>query len=306
MGLAMISFSDVFDRLKPDIVVLLGDRYEIFAAASAAMVTSVPIAHLYGGETGSGTIDNMLRHAITKFSLLHFTSTEFYRKRVIQLGENPNNVHNVGSLGVENIKNLKLMTKDDLEKDINFRIDNNTILFTFHPLSLEPHLAQNQFREILTALSKIENLKVIFTKCNSDTGGRIINEMIDKYVADNRNNTISFYSLGTLRYLSTIKYVKAVVGNSSSGIIEVPSLGTYTLNIGKRQDGRIQSESIYNCEPNEKDVYEKLSMIIELPRLSKMNNPYEKNETSTNIISILKENLLANKFEEKKFYDIDF
>lgn len=306
MGLAMISFSDVFDRLKPDMVVLLGDRYEIFAAASAAMVTSVPIAHLYGGETGSGTIDNMLRHAITKFSLLHFTSTEFYRKRVIQLGENPNNVHNVGSLGVENIKNLKLMTKDDLEKDINFRIDNNTILFTFHPLSLEPHLAQNQFREILTALSKIENLKVIFTKCNSDTGGRIINEMIDKYVAENRNNTISFYSLGTLRYLSTIKYVKAVVGNSSSGIIEVPSLGTYTLNIGKRQDGRIQSESIYNCEPNEKDVYEKLSMIIELPRLSKMNNPYEKNETSTNIISILKENLLANKFEEKKFYDIDF
>lgn len=306
MGLAMIGFSDVFERLKPDMVVLLGDRYEIFAVASAAMVAGVPIAHLYGGETGSGTIDNMLRHAITKFSRIHFTSTDFYRKRVIQLGENPGCVYNVGSLGVENIYNLKLMSKEELEKDINFIIDNKTILFTFHPLSLEPNLAQSQFREILSAFSRIENLKVIFTKCNSDTGGRIINEMIDEYVGDNRNTTISFYSLGTVRYLSAVKCVKAVVGNSSSGIVEVPSLGTYTLNIGKRQDGRIQSETIFNCEPIEKEVYEKLSMIIDIPNLSKTNNPYEKKDTSANIIKIIKEQLLINKFEEKKFYDIDF
>lgn len=306
IGLAMISFADAFERIKPEMVVLLGDRYEIFAAASTAMIAGIPIAHLYGGETGAGTIDNMLRHAITKFSFLHFTSTEFYRKRVIQLGENPKNVYNVGSLGVENIKSLKLLSKEDLEKDINFRIDNNTILVTFHPLSLEPHLAQIQFREILAALGRIKNLKVIFTKCNSDTGGRIINEMIDDFVNDNRNTTISFHSLGTLRYLSAIKYVKVVAGNSSSGIIEVPSLETYTLNIGKRQEGRIQGDTIYNCEPIENDVFEKLSIIIDMPKLSNVNNPYEKNNTSANIISKIKETIFSYKFEEKKFYDIDF
>jgi GDP/UDP-N,N'-diacetylbacillosamine 2-epimerase (hydrolysing) len=306
IGLAIVGFADAFERLKPDMVVLLGDRYEIFAAASAAMVARIPIAHLYGGETGAGTIDNMLRHAITKFSLLHFTSSESYRKRVIQLGENPNNVYNVGSLGVENIKNQRLLSKEDLERDLNFHIDDHTILVTYHPLSLEPHLAQRQFHEILTALSRIENLKVIFTKCNSDTGGRIINEMIDNYVDDNHNTTIAFSSLGTLRYLSTAKYVKAVVGNSSSGIIEVPSLNTYTLNIGKRQDGRIQSDSIYNCEPIVEDVLEKLTLIINLPILLEAKNPYEKSNSSSNIISIIKERMLSNKFEEKQFYDIDF
>lgn len=306
MGLAMIGFADVFERLKPDMVVILGDRYEIFAAASVAMISRIPIAHIHGGETGAGTIDNMIRHAITKMSLLHFTSTEEYRKRVIQLGEQPNNVYNVGSLGVENIKELGLLSKEDLEKDLNFNIDDKTILFTFHPLSLEPDLVQQQFSEVLSAFNRVEEIKIIFTKCNSDTGGRIINEMIDKYVADNPGKAISFFSLGIIKYLSAVKYVKAVVGNSSSGIIEVPSLGTYTLNIGKRQEGRIQSDSIFNCDPVAEDVLEKLSLIIEKPKLSKVNNPYEKENTSMNIMKVIKERIFMDDFLEKKFYDVNF
>ena len=305
LGLGIIGFADVYEILKPDMIVLLGDRFEIFAATSAGMVAGVPISHIHGGETGAGTIDNMLRHAITKFSSFHFTSTEPYRKRVIQLGENPDTVFNVGSLGVENIKNLKLLSKVELEKELNFIIDNKTVLVTFHPLSLEPHLAKDEFNEILKAFDKIEGLRVIFTKSNSDTGGRIINKMIDDYVVENPNTTISFSSLGTLRYLSAAKYVKTVVGNSSSGIIEVPSLNTYTLNVGKRQEGRIQGDSIYNCNPVAEDVYRCLSLIIDAPKLSKVNNPYEKSNTSLNITSIIKEKIILNKYE-KKFYDIEF
>lgn len=306
MGLAMISFAEAFDRLKPDMIVVLGDRYEMLSIASVAVVAGIPIIHLHGGETGAGTIDNMIRHAITKISLLHFTSTESYRKRVIQLGEHPSNVYNVGALGIENIKELNLLSKDDLENDLNFNIDSKTILCTFHPLSLEHNLAQEQFNEILRGFDKIEGLKIIFTKCNSDTGGRIINKMIDNYIFDNLEKSISFSSLGTMRYLSTAKYVKAVVGNSSSGIIEIPSLGTYTLNIGKRQDGRIQSDSIINCKPIEEDVFEKLAYVMERPKLIKVNNPYEKENTSLNIINIIKERMFVNDFSEKEFYDLDY
>lgn len=306
IGIAMIGFADAFERLNPDMVVVLGDRYEILAVASVAFISGIPIAHLYGGEDGAGTIDNMMRHAITKMSCLHFTSTEFYRKRVIQLGEHPKDVHNVGSLGVENIREARLLSKEKLEKELDFSIDDKTVLCTFHPLSLEPNLAHQHFGEILRAFDRITELKIIFTKSNADTGGRIINEMIDKFVADNPQKAASFYSLGTTKYLSTVKYVKAVVGNSSSGIIEVPSLGTYTLNIGKRQDGRLQSDSIINCEPIEEDISENLKMLMEKPKLSRINNPYERKNTSSNIIRIIKERLFGNKIPEKRFYDIDF
>lgn len=306
MGIGMIGFADVFEKLKPNMVIVLGDRYEIFAVASTALVHGIPIAHLYGGEVGAGTIDNMFRHAITKMSSLHFTATEQYRKRVIQLGEEPDNVFNVGSLGVENIKELNLYTKENIEKELNFNIDNKTILFTFHTLSLDYHVIQEQMDEILSAFDRIDDLRIIFTKSNSDTGGRIINEMIDNYVSKNPQKSISFASLGTIKYLSAVKYVKSVVGNSSSGIIEVPSLGTYTLNIGKRQDGRIQSDSIFNCEATEQDVFEKLSLIIQKPKIFKVNNPYEKENTSFNIINIIKERIQTDGIWDKKFFDIEF
>ena len=306
MGLAMIGFADAFARLKPDMVVVLGDRYEIFAAASTAMVSRIPIAHIHGGETGAGTIDNMLRHCISKMSNLHFTSTAEYSKRVVQLGEQPSDVYNVGALGVENIKNMKLLSKIELEESINFKIDERTILFTFHPLSLEPVEAESQFIEILRAFDKTKDLRVIFTKCNSDTGGRIINQIIDDYVLRNPQRAVSFLSLGNLRYLSTAKYVRAVVGNSSSGILEIPSLGTYTLNIGKRQDGRIQSGSVFNCAPLEEDVFTKLSSILVMPRLSNNNSPYEKEGTSLNIVKTIKEYLVKMDNTEKIFYDLDF
>ncbi|MDR7857539.1 UDP-N-acetylglucosamine 2-epimerase [Tissierella sp.] len=305
MGLAMIGFADAFQRLKPDMVVVLGDRYEMLSVASVAMISRIPIAHIHGGETGAGTVDNMVRHAITKMSFLHFTSTETYRRRVIQLGEYPSNVYNVGSLGIENIKELRLLSKDELEDNLNFHINDKTILFTFHPLSLESHFAQEHFSEILKAFDRIEDLRIIFTKCNSDTGGRIINEMIDEYVSNNSQRSISFFSLGVVRYLSAVKYVKAVVGNSSSGIIEVPSLKTYTLNIGKRQDGRIQSGSIINCNPTEEDIFNKLTDIMERPRIIGINNPYEKENTSMNIFNIIKQRVLEDSFSEKDFYDLE-
>jgi GDP/UDP-N,N'-diacetylbacillosamine 2-epimerase (hydrolysing) len=303
----MIGFADSLERLKPDLIILLGDRFEIYSAAITAMVARIPIAHIHGGETGAGTIDNMIRHAITKMSSLHFTSTEAYRKRVIQLGEQPNHVFNVGSLGVENIKKIKLLSKDDLEKEIRFNIDDNTILFTFHPLSLEPNLVKEQFNEILSAFNEIKDLRIIFTKSNADTGGRIINQMIDQYVSMNTTKSIAFSSLGTLKYLSTVKYVKVVVGNSSSGIIEVPSLGTYTLNIGKRQEGRIQCESIMNCKTTKDDVLANLNLLLNNPKLEHVNNPYEKGNTAQNIVDIIKDCIKSNNnFSDKNFYDIDY
>ncbi|NLY45186.1 MAG: UDP-N-acetylglucosamine 2-epimerase (hydrolyzing), partial [Tissierella sp.] len=196
MGLAMIGFADAFERLKPDMVVILGDRYEIFSAASAAMVARIPIAHIHGGETTEGAFDEAFRHSITKMSYLHFTSTEIYRKRVIQLGEDPERVFNVGAIGIESIKSLKLMDKDELEKSMNFRLNSKIALVTFHPVTLENSTSKDQFQELLNALNKFEDLKIIFTKANSDTNGRVINKMIDKYVKENEDSTIAFTSLG--------------------------------------------------------------------------------------------------------------
>ena len=246
MGLAMISFSEVFDRLKPDLLVLLGDRYEMLSVASSAMVARIPIAHIHGGETTEGAIDEAIRHSVTKMSYLHFTSTEEYRKRVIQLGENPNRVFNVGAMGVEEILNTNLLSKEELEKELDFKIDSKTALVTFHPVTLEENTSEEQFQNILDALDNFKDLKVIFTKANSDTDGRIINKMIDEYVIKNKGKAKAFTSLGQLKYYSTIKYTDFVLGNSSSGILEVPTFKKPTINIGDRQKGRIQAFSIIN------------------------------------------------------------
>jgi GDP/UDP-N,N'-diacetylbacillosamine 2-epimerase (hydrolysing) len=229
MGLAQISFAEAYDELKPDIVVVLGDRYEIFSAVSAALVSRIPIAHIHGGEITEGAIDEAFRHSITKMSHIHFTATEEYRKRVIQLGENPDRVYNVGAMGIENIRRIKLLSKEEFEKSINFKLNEKNILVTFHPVTLENNTAENQFSELLEAIDKLKNTNIIFTKANSDTDGRIINKMIDEYVLKNRHKAIAFTSLGQLRYLSAMQYVDAVVGNSSSGIVEDPSFKIGTV-----------------------------------------------------------------------------
>ena len=234
MGLAQISFSEVFDELKPDIVVILGDRFEMFSVCSAAMIGRIPVAHLYGGELTIGAYDDAFRHAMTKMSMLHFTSTQDYQKRVIQLGEMPDRVFYVGSLGVENIMTQRLLSKIELEKKLKFNFLEKNIIITFHPETLASKSASLQFQQLLSAVSSLSDTLIIFTKANADTNGRSINKMIDEFVRNNENS-ISFTSLGQLNYLSCLQFVDCVLGNSSSGIVEAPSFKVGTINIGNRQ-----------------------------------------------------------------------
>ena len=306
MGLAQISFAESYDELKPDIVIVLGDRYEIFSATSAAMIARIPIAHIHGGEKTEGLIDEPIRHSITKMSHLHFTATDEYKNRVIQLGENPSRVFNVGGMGIENIKRLKLLSKDEFEKSIEFKLNIKNILVTFHPVTLENSTAQEQFKELLDAIDELEDTNIIFTKANSDTDGRVINQMIDEYVTKNSHKSIVFTSLGQLRYLSALQYVDAVVGNSSSGLAEAPSFKIGTINIGDRQKGRIKASSVIDCEPNKDSIlnsFEKLYSKEFQETLKTTINPYGDGYASKKIVEILKSVDLGN-ILKKSFYDL--
>ena len=306
MGLAQISFAESYDELKPDIVIVLGDRYEIFSATSAAMIARIPIAHIHGGEKTEGAFDESIRHSITKMSHLHFTATEEYKNRVIQLGENPNKVFNVGGMGIENIKRLKLLTKDEFEKSIEFKLNIKNILVTFHPVTLENSTAKEQFQQLLDAIDELEDTNIIFTKANSDTDGRVINQMIDEYVTKNSHKSIVFTSLGQLRYLSSLQYVDAVVGNSSSGLGEAPSFKIGTINIGDRQKGRIKASSVIECEPNKDSIlksFEKLYSKEFQETLKTTINPYGDGCASKKIVEILKSVDLKN-ILKKSFYDL--
>ncbi len=305
VGLGTIGFADAYEDLKPDMILVLGDRYEILAAVTAALLYKIPVVHLHGGEITEGAYDDALRHAITKMSHLHFTSTEEYRHRVIQMGENPETVYYVGALGCDNIRQLSLMSKEELEKSLNFSVDRNTVLVTFHPVTMENNTAELQFKQLLSAIDECKDLRVIFTMPNSDTDGRIIVDLIKKYVTENPERTIWYYSLGMKRYLSALQYVGAVVGNSSSGIIEVPSFHIPTLNIGDRQKGRIMAASVFNCLPEKNDIKEKLAAIINsdyMESLKNVVNPYDKPDTAQEIIRIIKEN--KNISVTKKFHDL--
>lgn len=248
MGLGMIGYADAFKNLQPDLLILLGDRYEMLAVASSALIFKIPIAHLHGGEITEGAYDDAIRHAITKMSHLHFTSTEAYSDRVIQLGEKPGHVFNVGAIGLDNIANLKLLTKEELEIDLKIEFLKYNYQVTFHPATLDHVAAAEQFQELLNAIDQQQESFFIFTKANADTDGRLINQMIDQYVAQQPGKAVAFASLGTLKFLSVLKICDAIVGNSSSGIIEAPSVGIPTINIGDRQKGRIQAETVINCE----------------------------------------------------------
>tara|TARA_Y100000031_G_C8243459_1_gene396849 strand:- start:2522 stop:3697 length:1176 start_codon:yes stop_codon:yes gene_type:complete len=260
-GLGMIGFGDALRDLKPDIVVLLGDRYEMLAAAYSATISRIPIAHFHGGETTLGLIDEPTRHSITKMSHFHFVSHKDYKKRIIQLGEHSKNIYLVGGLGVEYIKRARLYEKKALEKKINFKFSDKNLLVTFHPVTLEENTAQKQFENLLYALDKLRDTKIIFTMPNSDTEGRIIQKLINNYVSKNKFRSAVFISMGQKRYLSTLKYVDAIVGNSSSGILEAPSFKIATVNIGDRQKNRVQGKTVINCEPNEKQILYTLKKI---------------------------------------------
>lgn len=306
MGLAMISFSECFDRLQPDLIVVLGDRFEIFAAVSAATVAKIPVAHLHGGETTEGAFDEAFRHSITKMSYLHFTSTEEYRNRVIQLGEHPSRVFNVGAIGIENIKTLNLLSKRELEESINFKLGKHFALVTFHPVTLEEGTSEEQFRNLLEALDKFNELKIIFTKANADTDGRIINKMIDSFVEQNNERAIAFTSMGQLRYLSAMKYASLVIGNSSSGILEAPTFKVPTIDIGDRQRGRVQPNTVFNCKPIKEDIIVTIEHVLKNQRFLEDNtNPYGDGEVSIKIVNVIKEFLEKGKISLKKsFYDL--
>ena len=306
MGIAMIGFAGALERLKPDMVVVLGDRFEIFSAASAATVAKIPIAHIHGGETTEGAFDESFRHSITKMSHLHFTSTEDYRKRVIQLGEQPDRVFNVGAVGIDNINKLKLLDRPTFEESIGFHLGKRNLLITYHPVTLETGTAEEQFSNLLKALDELENTHLIFTKANADTDGRIINAMIDDYVADRKDTTIAFTSLGQLRYLSAMQFIDGVVGNSSSGLLEIPSFNIGTVNIGDRQRGRVKAKSVIDCEPTKVGISGAISYLFSTQfqnGLVDLKNPYGEGGSAEKIVKTIA-NYPLHAVLKKPFYDL--
>lgn len=310
IGLGTIGFADALDRLKPDIMVVLGDRYEIFAACCAAMPARIPIAHLDGGEATEGLIDEAIRHAITKMAHLHFAATEEYRKRVIQMGEQPEKVFCYGAPGLDNIRRLTLLERSEFEKSIGFKLGSKNILITYHPVTLEKNSARPQCQELLKALENFKkNTKFIFTRPNADTDGRIIIKMINDFVQKNSPMAIAFDSLGQVKYLSALKHVDMVVGNSSSGLCEAPSFKIPTINIGDRQKGRIQAQTVISCDARREDIAEAINKgFLKEFRDSIKNavNPYYKGEASLPIKDKLKQIELGKGLIKKEFYNIPF
>lgn len=306
MSLALAGFADAYDALQPDLIVALGDRFEMLCAVEAALIKQIPVAHLYGGDVTLGAYDDAIRHSITKMSHLHFTSTEEYRARVIQLGEQPERVFNVGALGVENIKRVPLMSKEEVERDLDFEIGDKTLLITYHPVTLSNSNPLDDIQALFDALDEHLESRVIFTMPNSDTGGQVIAEAIEQYAAQHAVRVRAYKSLGMKRYLSVMKYCAAVVGNSSSGIAEAPSFLIPTLNIGSRQDGRLAAESVYNCGISKEAISEGLAHILS-PEFraiaSKAQNPYEKKGTAQAIFDVISTYPLEG-IIQKKFYDL--
>jgi GDP/UDP-N,N'-diacetylbacillosamine 2-epimerase (hydrolysing) len=304
MGLGMIGFADALRELQPDLIVVLGDRFEIFAAVSAALVARIPVAHLHGGEATEGLIDEALRHSITKMSHLHFVAAETYRRRVIQLGEQPDRVFLVGGLGIDNIKRLKLLNRVELEAALDLKLRNKNLLITFHPVTLETATAANQMEELLAALIKLNETQLIFTLPNADTDGRILIRMVENFV-NQHPNARAFTSLGQLRYLSCVSQVDGVVGNSSSGLAEVPSFKKGTINIGDRQRGRLEAASVINCEPTRDSITNALTQLYSAnfqEHLTEVINPYGEGGASQRILSTIKSISLVG-ILKKRFYD---
>jgi len=305
MGLGMIGFADAFADLRPDLILMLGDRFEIFCAATAAMVARIPVAHLHGGEITEGLIDDSIRHSISKMSHLHFVATEEYRKRVMQLGENPENIFNVGGLGLDNIKKLSLLSRDELERDLGINLLARNLLITFHPVTLEDNAGLEQLDELLTTLDEMEDTGLIFTMPNADPGNQAIRDSISLF-CENHVNASLFISLGQLRYLSCMSHVDGVIGNSSSGLIEAPGLKKGSVNIGNRQRGRNHASSVIDCEASDAAIRESLARLFSRDfqrQLQDVVNPYGDGGASEAIVRLLEKHPLDNLLK-KQFYDV--
>ena len=320
MAAALRGFGAYFREEQPDLLIILGDRTEMLAIAAAAMNAQIPIAHLHGGELTQGAVDDCVRHALTKMSYLHFASAEVYRERIIQMGEDPSRVYNVGALGVENIMNEKLMTPQELAVSVDFPADQPYAVVTFHPVTLEQgtcpqqEAAVRQMHELLDAMRARSDLFFLITKANSDAGGRQINELLEGETADEPNMKL-VASLGMKRYLSAVKHAQFVLGNSSSGIIEAPALGVPTVNIGDRQQGRIMAKSVIGCEPERSAMIaamdqalrlsEQIRVDRQLRERLRVENPYGDGHTSEKIMAVLEQYMKLDRIDlKKKFYDL--
>ncbi|MBE8400930.1 UDP-N-acetylglucosamine 2-epimerase [Leptospira borgpetersenii] len=307
IGLGTIGFAQVWEDLEPNLIVVLGDRFEIFSAVSTAMIAKVPIVHIHGGETTEGAFDESIRHSITKMSHIHFTAAEEYKKRVIQLGENPERVYNVGGLGVDSIRSLDLMDRSELESSLGFKFGVRNLLVTFHPETLDSKSPKEQFDELLKALNRLSDIFIIFTLPNADTGSREIIRSIHNFISVYKN-AIAFTSLGQSRYFSCVQFVDGVVGNSSSGLLEVPTFQKGTINIGGRQRGRLKAVSIIDCDPEEEAIFQAIEKLYSKEfqnLLSSVKNPYGEGNATSKIVNVL-ENISLDHILKKKFFDLSF
>jgi GDP/UDP-N,N'-diacetylbacillosamine 2-epimerase (hydrolysing) len=304
MGIGMIGFADALSELRPDIILVLGDRYEIFSAVAAALVARIPVAHLHGGEATEGLIDESIRHSITKMSHLHFVAAEEYQRRVTQLGEQPDRVFQVGGLGIDNILRLKLLARDELESALDFTFSSRNLLITFHPVTLENKTSAAQMGELLAALEDMRDTGLIFTMPNADTDGRVLFRQIEKF-CEHHPRARAYTSLGQLWYLSCVRYVDGVIGNSSSGLAEVPSFKKGTINIGDRQRGRLQAASVINCQPDRVSIGKAIHRLYSSEfqqTLPYVENPYGSGGASDRIVKIL-ERYSLECLLKKRFFD---
>jgi GDP/UDP-N,N'-diacetylbacillosamine 2-epimerase (hydrolysing) len=306
LSLAVAGFAEALAALRPDLLLVLGDRYEILGAVTAATMARIPVAHLHGGELTEGAFDDSMRHAITKMSHLHFVAAEDYRRRVLQLGEAPQHVYNVGGLGIDNILRLKLLERAELEQSLDFNLGQHNLLVTFHPVTLEPGASAAQMAELLSALDDLPDTRLLFTMPNADTESRQLGEMLHAFVARRPDTAKVWTSLGQLRYLSCLRHVDGVVGNSSSGLAEAPSLRIGTVNIGERQQGRLKAASIIDCAPTREDITRALQTLYSeafRKQLSEVINPYGEGGASARIVSILTRCTLDDLLK-KRFHDL--
>ena len=305
-GLGLIGCSDAFNKLNPDLLIVLGDRYEVLAASTAAMFAKIPIAHIHGGETTQGAYDEAIRHSITKMAWWHFVAADEYKKRVIQLGEDPKRVFNVGGLGVDSIKKTKLLSKKKLMENTGIQFAEINLLVTYHPVTLEKQTSQKYFQALLDVLYDLVDVYLIFTMPNADSDGRIIKKMIDKFVSSNKKRSIAFTSLGHLNYLSTLQFVDGMVGNSSSGLAEAPTFKIGTVNIGDRQKGRLKAQSVIDCEPTKGSIEKAIGKLYSKDfrdTLSTVENPYGGGDASGKILDVLEKTPLP-KALKKTFYNL--
>lgn len=305
MGLGLIGFADAYAALQPDLLVVLGDRFEILSAVSAALVSRIPVAHLHGGETTEGAFDEGIRHAITKMSHLHFVAADEYRSRVIQLGEQPERVFQVGGLGVDNITRLPLLSREALEESLGCTLARRNLLITFHPVTLEQATSEQQMQELLAALAVLPDTRLIFTLPNADTDSRVLIRMVQDFVAMHEQAR-AYTSLGQLRYLSLMREVDAVVGNSSSGLAEAPSFRIGTINIGDRQRGRLKADSVIDCPPEREAIGQALAQLYSedfQTSLAGVRNPYGEGGAAEHILRVISDYPLDD-ILKKSFHDL--